>query len=341
MKKILIIKLSSLGDIFMALPHMEAILAHYPNDRVTLLTTPSFVDLFLRHPRLETLVLDRSKWFSPNSTLGRMAWIKNQAFDVVFDLQGNRISRLLVRTSRAPLRVGKKGGSVYNCHPVADDENRHVFERLTSFVAAAGIKTVPLHCTLYPSTSDVERVVKWKLDHGILDGRYVVFHAGSSAEWPSKRWPANNFAKLALLFEQTGWQCIWIGGKADEGLNHSLAARAGIDATGKFNTMQLYLLGQTAGLAVTNDSGPMHILSAAGIPVFSFFGPTNWFKHHAAGQKERVIYYPVDCGPCYKKVCPPKKGHICLHAIQPKSVFLKIHQDLGDLKLRPTAPMAE
>lgn len=316
----------------MALPHIDAILSHYPDDKVTLLTTPPFVDLFHNHPRLESLVLDRSKWIAPQSTLGRWSWIKRQGYEVVFDLQGNRISRLLVRASHAPVRVGKKGGSVYNCHPVADDEDRHVFERLTSFLAAAGIKNVPPRCTLYPSMTDIERVGKWKMDHGIEDGRYVIFHAGSSAEWPSKRWPANSFAKLSVLFEQHGWQCIWVGGKADEGLNYGLAARAGIDATGKFNTMQLYLLGKDAGLAVTNDSGPMHILAAAGIPVFGFFGPTNWFKHHAVGQKARVIYHAVDCGPCYKKVCPPQKGHLCLHAIQPKAVFLKIHQDLGDLK---------
>ncbi len=321
----------------MALPHIDAIVKHHPDDDVTLLTTPPFVDLFAEHPRLSTIALDRSKWFTSDSTLGRRAWIKKRRFDVVYDLQGNRISRMLVRSSRAPVRVGKKGGSVYNCHPPSDDENRHVFERLTAFVAAAGIPDVAPRGALYPSTADTERVGRWKTDHGIVDGRYVVLHAGSSPEWPSKRWPANYYEKLALLLEQVGYQCVWVGGKTDEGLNHGLAARAGIDATGKFNTMQLYLLGKNAGLAVTNDSGPMHILAAAGIPVFSFFGPTNWFKHHAAGQKNRVLYHPVDCGPCYKKVCPPKHGHICLHSIQPKTVFSKIQRELGELQLDMTS----
>ncbi|MFZ5571079.1 MAG: glycosyltransferase family 9 protein [Thermodesulfobacteriota bacterium] len=332
MRKILIIKLSSLGDIFMALPHIEAVVNHHPGDTVYLLTTPPFADLFAHHPRLKTVILDRSKWLAPDSSLGRRNWIRQGRFDVVYDLQGNRISRMLVRASKAPVRVGKKGGSVYTCHPPSDDEDRHVFERLTSFVAAAGVPEVPSRSTLYPSLADTERVARWKTDHGILDGRYVIFHAGSSPEWPSKRWPADYYEKLALLLEQAGFQCIWVGGRADEGLNHRLASRAGVDATGKFNTMQLYLLGENAAMAVTNDSGPMHILAAAGIPVFTFFGPTNWFKHHAVGQKQRVMYHPVDCGPCYRKKCPPRFGHICMHSIQPKTAFSKIQQELGDVR---------
>lgn len=329
MKKVLIIKLSSLGDIFMALPHMDAILAHHREDSVYLLTTPPFVQLFSHHPRLRAVVLDRSGWFTPDSLLGRRKWIRQEDFDVVYDLQGNRSSRLLVRASRAAMRVGKEGGSVYNCYPPSDDEGRHVFDRLTDFIAAAGVGDVPPHCTLYPADVDTERVIKWKTGFGIADSRYVLLHAGSSPEWPSKRWPVTAFEKLSLKLEQIGFHCIWIGGKDDEGINHRLAARAGIDATGKFNVMQLYVLGQGARFAVTNDSGPMHILAASGIPVFSFFGPTDWARHHAFGQKQRVLYQPVDCGPCYKKKCPANRGHICLDTLLPQTAFEQICRELG------------
>ena len=329
MKKILIIKLSSLGDVFMALPHMDAILAHHADDIVHLLTTQPYVDLFSHHPRLKTVVLDRSRWFAPESVRGRCRWIRREAFDTVYDLQGNRVSRRLVRASRATRRVGKEGGSVYNCYPPSDDESRHVFDRLSDFVGSAGVPPVEPRCVLHPARTDMEWVEKWKADQGVVDGRYVLFHAGSSPGWLSKRWPANSFGELSLLFEQIGLQCIWVGDKEDEGLNHDLASRSGMDATGKFNIMQLYLLGRQARFAVTNDSGPMHILAAAGVPVFAFFGPTDWARHHAFGQKKRAIFRPVDCGPCYKKVCPVKIGHICLDAISSKTVFRQIQLELG------------
>lgn len=68
MNSILIIKLSSLGDIFMALPHINAILDYHPEDNVRLLTTPPFIDLFCNHPRIKPIILDRTKWIAPEST---------------------------------------------------------------------------------------------------------------------------------------------------------------------------------------------------------------------------------------------------------------------------------
>jgi len=53
MKKILIIKLSALGDVFLALPHVDAILSHHQEDQVWLMTSPSFIQVFAHHPRLQ------------------------------------------------------------------------------------------------------------------------------------------------------------------------------------------------------------------------------------------------------------------------------------------------
>lgn len=312
----------------MAMPHIDAILAHHPEGEISLLTTAPYRSLFDQHPRIQAVVLDRSQWFSPESARGRKGWVKAQRFDVVYDLQGNRTSRMLTRASGAAKRVGKASRSVYNCYPPADDPQRHIFDRLNVILSAAGLPDVSPHCTLYPSKEDIERVERWKKKHGLINEKYIILHAGSSPEWPSKQWPAFAFSKLSFHIEQCGYPCVWIGGKSDEGLNRGLAAKSGIDATGKFSFLQLYLLGTSAAAAVTNDSGPMHILAAADTPVYSLFGPTNWFKHHAVGQRDRVIYHPVGCSPCYKKVCPPKHRHACLDGIQPKQVFRRIQNDL-------------
>jgi ADP-heptose:LPS heptosyltransferase len=324
---ILIIKLSSLGDIFMALPHIDAILAHHPEDNVTLLTTPPFAPLFAYHPRLSVALLDRSSWIGPESTLGRMVWARKSKFKSVYDLQGNRVSRLVVRWSKADLRLGKEGGSVYNCYPPDDDERRHVFLRLSSFLKAAGMPDVPPRCTLYPSPEDVAEVKAWQAARGLPDSGYVLLHAGSSPEWPSKQWPEKKFATLGGLIEARGGKCVWIGGKEDAALNRRLAAGAGHDATGCFSIRQLYLLALDAVFGVTNDSGPMHVLAAAGIPVYSFFGPTSWARHHAFGQQDRVVYREVDCGPCYKKKCPPQYGHQCLEGLSAEDLFDRIRRD--------------
>jgi ADP-heptose:LPS heptosyltransferase len=154
-------------------------------------------------------------------------------------------------------------------------------------------------------------------------------HAGSSRNWLSKRWPQDRFAELAVMLEKAGIRCIWIGGSADKEVNRNLAEFVGTDATEQFSILQLYVLGKAALFAVTNDSGPMHILAATGIPVYGFFGPTSWIRSHAAGQKDRVFSRNVDCNPCFLSTCPASKHHACLDDIDSETVFSKIRQDVN------------
>jgi ADP-heptose:LPS heptosyltransferase len=79
--------------------------------------------------------------------------------------------------------------------------------------------------------------------------------------------------------------------------------------------------------AVTNDSGPMHILATAGLPVYACFGPTDWRRSHAPGQESRILTNPVSCSPCYLKSCPPERQHACLQGISPAMVMERLKMD--------------
>ena len=82
---------------------------------------------------------------------------------------------------------------------------------------------------------------------------------------------------------------MWLGAAAERDLNASLAAPGDVDASGAFDILALAEVGRRAAFAVTNDSGPMHVLAAAGIPVFGLFGPSDWRRNHALGQAGHVI----------------------------------------------------
>lgn len=332
MNKILIIKLSALGDVFMALPHMDVILSHHQEDRVWLMTSQSFVPIFAHHPRLHLVSLNRGHRLGGESRLARILWTREQRFDVIYDLQSNRTSRLLVRFSKAPRRVGIKPYGVYtHCpeRPIEDNPDQSVFERLNEALGIAGLNAAEPRSRLYVDARDREMVSDWKKMHGLDKRPYVLLHAGSSPEWLSKRWPEDYFATLARFFTAKGIQCVWIGTREEGPINKRLAARIGIDATGEDTPLQLYLWGQGALCAIVNDSGPMHILASAGIPVYAFFGPTNWIRSHAVGQKQRVLRTPVPCSPCFKKVCPPDKQHACMTGIDPDTVIARISSDLN------------
>ena len=115
----------------------------------------------------------------------------------------------------------------------------------------------------------------------------MILHAGSSASHPDKRWPY--YAELASRLDASNYLVVWTGADEDKELNRSLSRITGVDATSEFSVLELVELGKRARFALTSDSGPMHVLSCAGIPVYAFFGPTNWRRNHAIGQESRVI----------------------------------------------------
>jgi len=330
-QKTLIIKLSALGDVCLALPHIGVIIDRHPADEIWVMTAPAYVEFFAHHPRVRVTVLDRRKKIGPDSTLGKMRWVRKMRFNTLYDLQGNRTSRLLVRFSRAGWRVGTQPHPFFDVHPAAPytaDTRQSIFDRLNDTLQAAGLPAAGPTFNLYTRKGDREKVDAWKKESRLSEKHYVLLHAGSSPEWPTKQWPEANYARLAALIEDVGLRCVWIGGNEDRRVNTRLAGRIGLDATAIFSLPQLYLLAKGARFAVTNDSGPMHLMAISGLPVYSFFGPTSRVRSHAAGQRDRVISRPISCSPCLLKTCPPDKQHACLARIAPEEVFSRIEREL-------------
>ena len=94
---------------------------------------------------------------------------------------------------------------------------------------------------------------------------------------------------MAEPLDDSGIAVVWLGGEDDRALNCELASKVGIDSSGEFSLLELAEIGRRAAFAITNDSGPMHVLAAADIAVFGLFGPSDWRRNHALGQESRVI----------------------------------------------------
>ena len=331
MKKILIIKMSALGDVMIALPHVEMIANHHRDDQIWIVTGPQFAEFFSNHPRLNVVVLDRNDRLFGNSTWARIFWTRTMKFDCIYDLQGNRTSRLLVRFSGAPRKVGTQPRSIYTHFPkkkYTRESRQNVFTRLNETLISGGLPPASPGCFLHLTDTDRAKVTRWRVANGLKEKKYALLHAGSSKEWLSKRWPEKYFARLAEIIWTKGITCVWVGGGDEKDINARLAAETGIDATGEFTPLQLYELGRGALFSVTNDSGPMHIFCASGIPVYSFFGPTDWKRSHGAGQAERVFTEDLSCSPCFSGVCRSSAVQLCMERITPERVFALIDREL-------------
>ncbi len=320
MPKILIIKLGALGDVVMATSLIKQIQSSHAEAELHLLTTPGFSGLFNDWPQLETTTFPRK---GLANTLRCLQWIRSQHFNRVYDLQSNDRSQILCGLSGIPEKVGNHPRYPYTHHPDSHYTGQcHIFERMNQVLASANITAAEPAPFLPLATEGKQHVANWLRDQHLADQSFCVMHAGASPQWPSKRWPY--FLDLAKQLEQAGLHTLWLGADDDQALNQQLSAETGIDATGQFSINELAFLGSKARFAITNDSGPMHILSASKIPVFTFFGPTSWKRNHALGQQDRVLHHTIDCSPCSLGNCPKIRAHQCMASISIDHVIDKL-----------------
>ena len=163
------------------------------------------------------------------------------------------------------------------------------------------------------------------LDQGIdlspllpdLGGRpLVVLHAG--ARWATKLWPAAHWAQLAdWLSQEHGCQVAFTGSAADQGLLQaiiSLLHAPAANLAGRTSLAQLAGVLRRARLAVTTDTGAMHLAAALGAPVVALFGPTAPWRTGPFGPGHEVVRLAIKCSPCFKRRCPAPR---CLTELSP------------------------
>lgn len=316
--RVLIIKLGALGDVVMATPLIAAIQRAHPDAEHWLLTTPAFAPIFAAWPRLQTMAVPRR---GLAAMLRSLRWIRQQRFARVYDLQGNDRSGILCALSGIPERVGNHTRYPYTHHPREQWTGQcHIFERMAEVLASAGVGPVAAAPLLPAGVEEEQQVRAWIERHGLAPGGFALLHAGASPQWPTKVWPY--FRELAERLETRGIRAVVVGAEPDRERNRVLTAGLGIDATAAFSVPALAALAAHARFAVTNDSGPMHIISAAGIPVFGLFGPSDWRRNHAVGQAARVLAC-VEFAANFSGA----RGGDCLAAIPCAAVWAKLEAE--------------
>lgn len=284
-RDILIIKLGALGDVVMASGLVARIVRHHAPHACTLLTSPAYRELFSGRAGIEIKTFDRR---SLRATLATVLWIRNKRFLRLYDLQSNDRTGMMCSLSGIPERAGNHPRFPYNIHPESRyTGRRHIHARMLEILVAAGVSADGVTPALEPAEADRERVDGWLREKGLSGRKLVIMHAGASSRRPEKRWPY--FPGLAASLARRDYLTVWIGGPGERSVNAELARSSGVDATAAFSFLQLVALASRAEFAVTNDSGPMHLLACGPAPVYGLFGPSDWRRNHAVGQRERVL----------------------------------------------------
>ena len=275
--KVLVIKLSAVGDFVLAFPAFERIRQAHPEASLTLLTTPPFQALALASPFFERVEAD-------GRPLGAAAWLaligrlRRERYDRVYDLQINDRTNLIFQMLR-PFPPAWSGAAVGCALPHRNRRRMtlHTLERQAEQLRDAGIwpdaPTTPLSAPPPDLSWVIGRTLASPAVTGLTPRPLALLAPGSSARRPEKRWPVGRYADLAARLDEKGFDVQVIGGAQETELAHMIqtrAPRAG-DLTGRTDFAQIAALGARAAVAVGNDTGPTHLIAAAGAPTIVLF----------------------------------------------------------------------
>ncbi|MCD8570383.1 MAG: glycosyltransferase family 9 protein [Alphaproteobacteria bacterium] len=284
---ILVIKLGALGDFIQALGPMQAIRAHHPDAKITLLTTKPFEGFARDCGYFDDIWLDtKPRWHQPGRWLNLRKRLNNAHFSRVYDLQNNDRSSFYFRLfSPKPEWVGvAPGASHRNISP--ERTAGHAFDGHLQTLGLAGIANISI---------DALDWVKEDISTFPLKSRYALIVAGSAPDGLGKRWPAKHYAVLCQKLAMAGIQPVLLGTKAESDVTRMIAAECpeALNLSGQTNLKQIIVLGRTAGIAIGNDTGPMHMIAPTGCPCISLFSDhSNRFRHYPKGPHVEILYAP-------------------------------------------------
>ena len=313
-QRILIVRLSSMGDVIHALPAAAMLRAAFPNATIGWLIEERWAELLctLPTPRsgarsaqrplvdiVHTVSLKRwrSSLFS-NQTWERigagLSDLRSVRYDVAIDLQGAMRSAVLARWSGAPVVYGaiqprENLASMWYTRKIIT-QGTHVIEQYTELAEALIGRALPMPSAVFPCDPLATEIVDKRLRQRSIT-EFAILNPG--AGWGAKQWPAERYGEVAKTLARDGLRSIINFGPGEETLAKAAQAVSGDVAEAmSFSISELLALTRRARLFVGGDTGPMHLAAALAVPVVAIFGPTDPARNGPFGTRNISLRHP-------------------------------------------------
>ena len=278
--RILIVRLSAIGDVIHGVPVLNALRAKFPQSFISWIIEGRAADLLEGHPALDRLIRAPRGWIkSPRAVLDVRRRLREQQFDTTVDLQCLTKSALAAWLCGAPRRIGAAGkhgrelSRWFNNERVAADA-QHVIEHYLQILRPLGIESPTVEFNLPESAADAHTAADFLTQAGLEAGNYAILAPG--AGWPSKMWPPDRYAAVAdYLGRERGLPSLiaW-GTEQERPLAEQIVARAPrYTMLAPATTLTEHAsFARRTRLFVGSDTGPMHLAVAVGAPTISMHG---------------------------------------------------------------------
>jgi len=331
MDRILIIRLSSLGDIIHTLPAFAALRRAFPEAKIRWAVERKGKEILDLVPGIDEIaVIDKKSW--RRSVRG----LKDRE-QVALDFQGLVKSALLAYLSRSKRRLGFSNENLKEplaslfyterLSPIPEEEG-HVISKNLKLLRMLGLNEgrfefpLELPAGLSQSVRTKLAALGWTEDKKVL-----VFNMG--AAWETKRWFPEKWADMLGKIHLSGAFPLLLWGNGEERrLAEEVAAKTGVRIAPVLSIKEVIALLRLASLLVSGDTFALQAACALDVPVIALFGPTNPRRNGPFKKRDKVITRTLECSPCYKHECSTLS---CLHAISAEDVaaavdeLLRIH----------------
>ena len=309
---LLVLRTDRIGDLVLSTPLLTDLRAYYRHARITVLAPSQPLSVLHAHPAVDRLLALEAPRL-PDEVRGR--------FDLVLDLtpDATLVGARLAKATGAPWRAGFRaaGREVFFTLPSPPARReRHIVDLNGDLLTALGIPAPTRVPVLHLTPAERKAAEARTMALGAASPRVVVHPGG---HYPSQRWAPERFAEvIARLTESHGAACIVVSGPGEERLAERIA-RLTPDALlpGPLDVRGLMGILALADLYVGNNSGPLHLAAALGVPTLSLMGPSDPRRFAPRGISDSVLRLSLSCSPCQRGRC---WHHTCLSGITPAQV---------------------
>ena len=338
MRKVLLIRLRSIGDTVLTTPSLFALRRFLPDTKIHILLEDWVAPLLDGSPLVDQVITIPRQGNSARARIARQ--LHRAGYDVVYNLHGGTTATFLTRASGATHRVGfnhYQYARLHNHVAPAPQEiwsrpTLHSVEQQLALIGWTGVPVSDRPATQLTVTKQAGEAISFRLSAEQVDGPLALIHPAAVLE--TKRWPTENFARVVEAVSARGMTPVVIVSPQEKPVLDSLVSQtsARLVAFDNLSLPEVTALAARAALFIGNDSGVAHIAAAVNTPCVVIFGSSNVAHWRPwTTNKSEVVREDLPCQPCHGYFCAEFEKPQCILTVPVERVVAAIDRIKNDM----------